>query len=56
MMNQRHRTDTSRSDRFIETARALGSDEDEEAFRAKLRTVAKQRPKDAAIPEKPEEE
>lgn len=30
-------------DRFIETARALGSDEDEAAFRAKLAVIAQER-------------
>lgn len=33
--------DASQSDRFIETARALGCDEDEEAFKAKLGKIAK---------------
>lgn len=32
-------------DRFIETARALGADEDEAAFKAKLAVIAKQKPK-----------
>ncbi len=34
------------SRRFIETARALGCDEDEAAFRDKLRVIARQKPKD----------
>ncbi len=32
-------------DRFIETARALGADEDEAAFKEKLAVIARQRPK-----------
>lgn len=31
--------------RFIETARALGADEDEPAFEAKLAVIARQKPK-----------
>lgn len=31
---------------FAETARALGCDEDEAAFRDKLRVIARQKPKD----------
>ena len=33
-------------DRFLETARAIGADEDMEAFRAKLGVIARQKPKD----------
>lgn len=33
------------SARFIETARALGCDEDEAAFKAKLAVIARQKPK-----------
>ena len=36
----------SQRDRFIETARAIGADEDEVAFKAKLAVIARQRPKD----------
>jgi hypothetical protein len=32
--------------RFIETARALGCDENEAAFKAKLAVIARQKPKD----------
>ncbi len=40
-------TDISpQADRFIETARALGADEDEAAFKAKLGVIARQKPKD----------
>jgi hypothetical protein len=37
---------TDQHTRFIETARQLGADEDEAAFRAKLARIAKQKPKD----------
>lgn len=40
----------SQSDRFIETARALGTDEDEAAFKAKLAVIARQKPKGDAEP------
>ena len=36
----------SQRDRFIETARQLGADEDEAAFDAKLAVIARQKPKD----------
>jgi hypothetical protein len=40
-------TDTrTQIDRFRETARQLGCDEDEAAFRDKLRVIARQKPKD----------
>lgn len=32
--------------RFVETARALGCDEDEAAFDEKLKVIARQKPKD----------
>ncbi len=38
------KTNTQR-DRFIETARALGADEDEAAFKEKLAVIARQKPK-----------
>ena len=37
-------TDKSQRDRFIETARQLGCDEDEAAFREKLGSIAKAKP------------
>ena len=43
----------SQRDRFIEAARELGCDEDEETFKAKLAVIARQKPKDA--PEPPSE-
>jgi hypothetical protein len=36
----------TKSERFKQMARELGSDEDEAAFREKLRVIAKQKPKD----------
>lgn len=36
--------------RFVETARALGCDEDETAFDEKLKAVARQKPKDQPRP------
>lgn len=38
---QKKQTDTKQSERFIETARELGCDEDEEAFKSKLKRIAK---------------
>jgi len=38
--------DTTQSQRFVETARAIGGDEDEAAFRKKLAVIARQKPKD----------
>ena len=35
-------------DRFIETARALGCDEDEAAFDEKLKVIVRQKPKSEA--------
>jgi hypothetical protein len=40
-------------ERFVETARALGCDEDEAVFRDKLRVIARQKPKDEPKPTKP---
>lgn len=37
----------SQIERFKETARSLGCDEDEAAFRDKLRVIARQKPKAA---------
>ncbi len=39
--------------RFIETARALGCDEDEAAFDEKLKAIARQKPKNDAKRAKP---
>jgi hypothetical protein len=38
----------TQSERFIETARELGCDEDDSAFKAKLKVIAQQKPKDEA--------
>jgi len=43
------KSDKSQRDRFIETARQIGADEDEAAFKAKLAVIARQKPRD--IPE-----
>ncbi len=37
--------------RFVETARALGCDEDEAAFDEKLKVIARQKPKTQAKPD-----
>lgn len=44
----------AQSARFIETARALGCDEDEAAFDEKLKVIARHKPKPA--PKQPEPE
>jgi hypothetical protein len=44
-MKQKREQDTAQIDRFRETARELGCDEDEAAFRDKLRVIARQKPK-----------
>lgn len=36
----------SQADKFADTARALGCDEDEVAFKEKLRRIAREKPKD----------
>lgn len=40
--------DPNQARSFIETARALGADEDEAAFKEKLAVIARQKPKDEA--------
>ena len=40
----------SQIERFRETARAIGADEDEAAFKAKLGVIARQKPKDEPKP------
>ena len=44
------KSDDDQRQRFIETARALGADEDEAAFKEKLAVIARQVPKDEAPP------
>lgn len=46
--NPKPETDPPKSqrDRFIEAAQQLGADDDEATFRAKLATIARQKPKD----------
>lgn len=41
---------SAQRDRFIETARHLGTDEDEAAFTAKLAQIARQKPKGDVLP------
>jgi hypothetical protein len=56
-MTKKHLKKTDPQDqvlRFVETARALGCDEDKERFEAKLGEIAKQRPKkDGALKPEP---
>lgn len=40
----------TQSERFIETAKELGADEDIDRFRQKLRVIAQQKPKDQPKP------
>ncbi len=47
--------DFQQSDRFIETARKLGCDEDETAFREALGRIAREKPK-GQIPAAPKDE
>ena len=47
MLSDKH-SKAQQRDRFIETARQLGSDEDEAAFKAKLAVIARQKPKEEA--------
>ena len=44
--------DRQQSEQFVETARALGADQDETAFKAKLAGIARQKPKDVPTPDK----
>lgn len=58
-MDRKTKTRVSASeqrDRFIETGRQLGADEDEAAFKAKLATIAKQKPKDEPSSKKGKED
>lgn len=45
-MDAKNANADAQRNRFIEAARALGADEDEAAFKAKLALIAKQEPKD----------
>ncbi len=45
--------DDKQRQKFIETARSLGCDDDEATFKAKLAVIARQKPKDRQPP--PEE-
>lgn len=44
-MNDSNKDARSQHARFIETARALGCDEDEAAFNEKLKAITRQKPK-----------
>ena len=46
-------TPKTQYDRFIETARALGCDEDEAAFDEKLKVIVRQKPKNERQPPAP---
>jgi hypothetical protein len=45
-MNDESNVKAAQHKKFVETARALGCDEDEAAFREKLRVIARQKSKD----------
>ena len=51
-MNDNPPAKSSQRERFIDTARALGADEDEAAFKVKLAVIARQKPKDEPEPPK----
>lgn len=50
-MKAKTEKDVAQRNRFIETARALGTDEDEAVFKAKLGVIARQKPKDESAPQ-----
>ena len=50
-MNKSAQSGRNQGDRFIETARQLGVDEDEGRFLEKLAVIARQKPKDPPKPE-----
>ena len=52
MNSKAPKPDSDQRTRFIATARALGADEDEAAFKAKLAVIARQKPKDDPAPGK----
>ena len=49
-MNDESNVKAAQHKKFVETARALGCDEDEAAFREKLRVIARQKSKDEPKP------
>lgn len=51
-MSKNTKPTSDQRDRFIETARRLGADEDEAAFKAKLAVIARQKPKGEPVLEK----
>jgi len=50
MESEKQKSRDAQARKFAETARALGADEDEAAFRAKLAVIARQKPKNASPP------
>jgi hypothetical protein len=46
--------ESSQVDKFRETARQIEADEDEAHWEARLNAIARQKPKDAPAPDKPE--
>ena len=54
-MTERPITEKCQRDRFIETARAVGANEDEAAFKAKLAVIARQKPAPLVQPPKDSE-
>ncbi len=54
-MAKDHSNSISQRDRFIETARAIGADEDEAAFKAKLAVIARHKLKED-VPEPDEKQ
>ncbi len=54
-MSKSSKTTSEQHARFIETARALGCDEDEAAFDEKMKVIARHKPKEPSPkPEKPD--
>jgi hypothetical protein len=49
-MSQDSRAKAEQHKKFVETARALGCDEDEAAFNEKLKAIARHKPKDEPKP------
>ena len=52
MTQERDANRETQHSRFIKTARALGCDDDEAAFKAKLAVIARQKPKEEAPKDK----
>ena len=54
MSKKMSRMDKDQIERFRETARAIGADENEAAFKAKLAVIARHKPKEGPNLSKPE--